>query len=874
MAPVMGFQVLLVEPDAGLADEIRRAFGPAGFSVISLQAGEPAVERCRQEPPDLILLAAELPDMSGFSVCNRLKRALSSVPLLLYTAEATDAAIEAHRATRTRADDYLKKPFEIAELLGRAAALLQTEQPAPPPPAEPPAAPRPDGKRTRPHPAVEEVPPVLQRVESGQVAARGLASALAAASAPPGEPRPPRPPSRPPPPPAGIPGAQPAAASKGPPPMPPPVPGQKPQAPLGRVKVRADGKDPFDVLSEWPRDPAPPKGTPEEKLEYFRDRLRARDAFLAKVREAVADMKAYAAEVAGERDVLRKDLEAERNRAAELDHRLQEAAQDAAAQAARIDDARRQLEESENTRQSLSDVLSETMQQNESAEQSWSARIAEVDAERARLEAALAEQGEAHARAVAALEADRADERARAEATRQEQAEAHARELEEARAERERERAEAGGKLALAEERITALGVERDGLVAEAGRLEGELAAKGEAAAAGAREAQAEADALRARIEEVEGRAQAGAGELSDAQARIQALEEELRRAAEARGALEEELRQARAETRAYDEKALAAEHAYQAKAAELTAAEQRVSELSRALEEGRATEEGTRGELEQVDAARAEAERRAAQAGAARDQLSREVESARRETEEAREETRAEHERVARLETEVARLARLEPVAEEAGRLKREVASLRELVQQRSAAAETSARAAQAASSERTRSEERLQAEAGRWQGQAARLEAELAQARRRLEELESDAASREAALRKAAQDAEERRRAQVAETAEAERKHGAEISRLRAAMVDLERHLEARARAELQLKKKVQELERAAQSSQGRPPPAAADPAEVAKLKARLQKLTEDVEDLRGENDFLNGEVARYVQKNKDLTAQLKRS
>src|SRR5512138_3656475 len=158
----MGFHVLLVEPDGALTDEIRRAFAPAGFSVTALQAGEPVVERCKEAPPDLILLAAELPGMSGFSVCNRLKRALSSVPLVLYTAEATDAAIDAHRATRTRADDYLKKPFEVADLLARAAALLQ-DRPAPrPAPAAPPSAPRPDGRRGG---AAADTPPVLQRVD-------------------------------------------------------------------------------------------------------------------------------------------------------------------------------------------------------------------------------------------------------------------------------------------------------------------------------------------------------------------------------------------------------------------------------------------------------------------------------------------------------------------------------------------------------------------------------------------------------------------------------------------------------------------------------------------------------------------------------------
>jgi CheY-like chemotaxis protein len=859
----MAFSVLLVEPDAGLADEIRRAFAPLGFSVVALQAGEPALERCREAPPDLILLAAELPDMSGFSVCNRLKRALSSVPLVLYTGEATDAAIEAHRATRTRADDYVKKPFDLADLLGRAAALLHADQPGPPPPPAPPAAPRPDGHRGE---AAADPPPVLQRVDSGQVAARGLAALQAAAPRPAAR-RPGRGA-------APAPGPSPASAPQapaGPPAVPPPVPGAR--AAIGRVKTASPpGRDPFQVLDDWPRDPAPPKGTPEEKLEYFRDRLRARDAFLAKVRDAVAEMKGAHAQLAGERDLLQRDLEQERARALELGGKLAEAAQDAAAQAARIDDLRRGLEESETTRQSLSDVLSETIQQHEGAEQQATARIAAADAERARLEAELAERAESHARAVAALEADRADERARAEAERAEAADAHARALASEREDRERERADTAAKLVLAEERITALGVERDELQAELARREEEARARvallEEEATSRAQAADEEAAALRARVDEAAGRGDALAGELAEARARIAALEEEAALGAEARAALEGELRAARAEARAYDEKAVAAEHAFHAKVAELAAGEQRIRDLAAALDEGRASAEGTRGELARIDALRAEVERRAAQLQSERDQLGREADQARRETAAAREETRAERERTAQLTGEVQRLAKLEPIAEEAARLRKEVASLRELLQQRTGAAESSARTAQAAAAEKARAEERLAVEGGRLQAQVARLEQEIAGARRRIEELEREGASREAALRKAGQDLEERRRSLAADAAEVERRHGAEVGRLKAAMVDLERHLEARARAELQLKRKVQELERAAQA---RPPPIASDPADVAKLKARVEKLAEEVEELRGENDFLNGEVARYVQKNKDLLAQL---
>ncbi len=821
----MPLNVLLVDPDAGLANEIRSAFGPLGFSVTALGAGEAAVERCRVEPPDLILLAAELPDMSGFSVCNRLKRALASVPLILYTADATEAAIEAHRATRTHADDYLRKPFEVADLLGRAATLLRADQPP--------------GSPASPSPQGDGGPPALPRTDSGQ---------------------PPRRPSGPPRPPPRSTAQVPQATAAG---GPPPMPGARPAPGRLKAPARAETRrtDPSDVLSEWPRDPAPPKGTPEEKLEYFRERLRARDAFLAKVRDAVAEMKAQASHAESERELLQSDLEAERRR-------LEEAAQDAAAQTAKIEDLQRQLEESENTRQSLSDVLSETMQDHENSEQQWSARIAAVDGERAKLEAQLAEQAESHARAVAAAEADRADERARLEATRAETEEAHARALQESAAEREKDRAEAAAKLAATEERTAAVETERDGLSAEVKRLEGEVAARTDEIAAVQREAEGNTEAFKARLEEATARADSLAAELTAAGAKISALEDEVGRGAQAHAGFEEDLRAARGEARAYEEKAIAAEHAFQAKEAELAAAVQRVEDLSAALDEGRASFEGTRGELARIEAARAESERRAAHATAQRDQLAREVEVARREIGASREKADAERDRIAKLSSEIQRLAKLEPIAEEAARLRKEVVSLREMVSQRTSAAESSSRAAQSAAAERARAEERLAVEGGRIAAQASRLENELGATRRRLEELERETASREAALRRAAIELEERRKGIAAEAMEAERRHGAEVGRLKAAMVDLERHLEMRARSELQLKKRVQELERAGQAR-----PAAADPAEVAKLKALAAKLTEEVEELKGENDFLNGEVARYVQKNKDLSAKKKR-
>ena len=894
----MGFRILLVEPEAGLAEEIRRAFGPAGFSVTAVSTGEQGIERCREEHPDLILLAAELPDMSGFSVCNRLKRVASAVPLLLYTAEATDAAIEAHRATRTRADDYLKKPFELAELLGRTAGLLHADAPASAPPV-PQTAARPDRKRAKPA-ADGEGPPVLQRVPSSRVASRGLASVLAAASRAPSEaPAGPRAPAGPPvgpptnsaPSPVATPGVASAstppsgpspapAVRSGPPPVPPPSPG-KSRAPLARVKVATARPDPTEILAEWPRDPAPPKGTPEEKLEYFRERLRARDAFLAKVRDALSQLKAQMAELGGERDGLEDSLAEERSRAEELSHRLQEAGQDTAALAAQLAELRKTMEESEGTRRSLSDVLNETMRQHEAADQSWSARVAAAEEARARLEAELTDARDGHARAVASLEADRADERARLEAARAE-AEAAARAaLSGAEEERQAEREAAAARLAAAQVRIEEVTAEREGLEGERSRLASLLGERDQALseleARGAeerQEARSEADALKAQVEEIEARLQLTAGERDDAQGRQAALEAELERAADARRQIEEMLKHARAEARAHEEKSIAAEHAFKAKAAELVSAQNRIGDLTRALDEGRASVEGTRGELARVETGRAEAERRAAEAVASRDQIAREGEAARKGWE-------GERERVKRLEAEVQRLGKLEAVADEATRLRREVQSLRDMVQQRTQAAESASRAAQAAAAERAKVEERLSVEAGRLQGGVTRLETDLAAARRRLTEAEGERNARVAELARAKGELERaqseagrlnasleaNQKAATAEAGDLEQRHQAEVARLKAAMVDLEKHLEARARAEMSARKRVQELEKAAAA----PRPPSADPSEIARLKEAAHKLEEEVEELRGENDFLNGEVARYVQKNKDLSAQI---
>jgi chromosome segregation ATPase len=136
----------------------------------------------------------------------------------------------------------------------------------------------------------------------------------------------------------------------------------------------------------------------------------------------------------------------------------------------------------------------------------------------------------------------------------------------------------------------------------------------------------------------------------------------------------------------------------------------------------------------------------------------------------------------------------------------------------------------------------------------------ADLGKARAEVERARAEAA-------RAAATVEAHRKNAATEAGDAEQRHQAEVARLKAAMVDLEKHLETRARNEMGARKRVQELEKLVAA----PRPPAADPADLARLKAALAKLTEDVEEMKSENDFLNGEVARYVAKNKDLAAQV---
>jgi DNA-binding response OmpR family regulator len=119
-------KVLVFESDPAFAGELRSELGNLGCTVQVVDDGNVGMQVASSEKPDLILLSAELPRMNGFSVCNRLKRdpALTGVPLVILSSEATDDVIDQHMRLKTRAELYLRKPIAFADLLANIRTLV------------------------------------------------------------------------------------------------------------------------------------------------------------------------------------------------------------------------------------------------------------------------------------------------------------------------------------------------------------------------------------------------------------------------------------------------------------------------------------------------------------------------------------------------------------------------------------------------------------------------------------------------------------------------------------------------------------------------------------------------------------------------------
>jgi DNA-binding response OmpR family regulator len=118
--------ILAVDDDPDVLGTIERVLTREKFEVTSVNAGQKALDYLENnDPPDLLILDIIMPEMDGITVCYkvRAKDEFTSLPILFLTAKgSTDEIVEGLDAG---ADDYVVKPFDLAELRARVHALLR-----------------------------------------------------------------------------------------------------------------------------------------------------------------------------------------------------------------------------------------------------------------------------------------------------------------------------------------------------------------------------------------------------------------------------------------------------------------------------------------------------------------------------------------------------------------------------------------------------------------------------------------------------------------------------------------------------------------------------------------------------------------------------
>jgi DNA-binding response OmpR family regulator len=115
--------VLLAEDDPAISEPLARALRREGYEVGVAADGPGTLEAARAGGIDLIVLDIGLPRLDGLEVCRRIRSAGQSVPVLILTARADE--VDTVIGLDAGADDYVTKPFRLAELLARVRALLR-----------------------------------------------------------------------------------------------------------------------------------------------------------------------------------------------------------------------------------------------------------------------------------------------------------------------------------------------------------------------------------------------------------------------------------------------------------------------------------------------------------------------------------------------------------------------------------------------------------------------------------------------------------------------------------------------------------------------------------------------------------------------------
>lgn len=118
--------ILIAEDDTSIRDGLADAIIADGHSPLLAEDGEQAIKQFLANAPDLVLLDIMMPKLNGYDVCRLIRDKNKQVPILMLTAKTEE--IDQVLGLELGADDYIKKPFRVRELLARIhAALRRTE---------------------------------------------------------------------------------------------------------------------------------------------------------------------------------------------------------------------------------------------------------------------------------------------------------------------------------------------------------------------------------------------------------------------------------------------------------------------------------------------------------------------------------------------------------------------------------------------------------------------------------------------------------------------------------------------------------------------------------------------------------------------------
>ncbi|NUK30664.1 response regulator transcription factor [Parageobacillus sp. VR-IP] len=122
----MGKKVLVVDDEQSIVTLLTYNLEQAGFTVVTANDGEEAIEKVADEQPALIILDLMLPKLDGVEVCKQLRQQKVMTPILMLTAK--DDEFDKVLGLELGADDYMTKPFSPREVIARVKAILRRTQ--------------------------------------------------------------------------------------------------------------------------------------------------------------------------------------------------------------------------------------------------------------------------------------------------------------------------------------------------------------------------------------------------------------------------------------------------------------------------------------------------------------------------------------------------------------------------------------------------------------------------------------------------------------------------------------------------------------------------------------------------------------------------